>query len=395
MTENRISKRVRDMVRMTMADMAELADQRPGAFRLENADAYIPPATHILEATRTAVGDDRHNSYLPLRGLLELREAVAEDLHKAYGLAYDPDSEVVITSGAGEAMLNALLTVTDPGDQVLLTNPTYSGMAQRVRLAGATQRFVDLDEASDWHLPDDDAVRVAGQGADAIFYASPCMPSGTIFTPRETELLADVARTNDAVIIFNASLDKIRFDGRKIVNPATLPGMAERTVTIGSVSKNYNMMGWRIGWVAGPKELVRPMEDVHIFSAIMPNGFAQAGAVAALTGEQRWQDELVSAYATNRDLVVDALRQSPALRVVPAEGGYFLLVNIGAVGIRSPEFARRLLDATGVAVSPMVAWGSDDFGYDHVRIIFTDEPPDRISEACKRIVAFVGSLVKK
>jgi N-succinyldiaminopimelate aminotransferase len=383
MKGDRTSGRVRDMVRMTMADMAD---------RLENADAWLTPAAHIIEATRAAVGDDRHNSYLPLRGLVELREAVAERLRADYGLSYDPRSEIVITSGAGEAMLNALLTLVNPGDGVLLTNPTYSGMAQRVRLVGGRQRFVNLDEGAGWRLPADNVVSEQGRGVRVIFFASPCMPTGTVFSADETESLARVARKEDAVVVFNASLDKIVFKEGKVVHPATLPGMGERTVTVGSVSKNYNMMGWRIGWVAGPAALVRPMEDVHIFNGIMPCGFAQAGAVAALTGDQGWQKEIVDKYQESLDVISSGLSDIRGLHLSPPEGGYFFLVNVKELGQPSPEFARQLLDMTKVAVSPMVAWGSDDFGFDHVRIIFTNEPPARLGEAAGLIRSFVAGM---
>ena len=386
-----ISQRVASMVRMTMADMADLADARPGAYRLENADAVIPPAAHVIEATRAAVGDDRHNSYLPLRGLPELREAIAHRLREDYGLTYDPEGEIVVTSGAGEAMLNCLLAFTDPGDRVVLTNPTYSGMAQRTRLAGAVQSFADLDEARGWHL-DETRFRAASRGAKVVFYASPCMPTGTVFTPEETELIAGAAAEQDAVLLYNGSLEKMLYDGNHVTHPAALPGMRERTVIVSSVSKNYNMMGWRIGWVAGPRDLIGPLEDVHIFNGIMPGGFAQAGAAAALAGQQDWLDEIVASHQRLRDVLIEELSPIEELTVAAPEGGYFFLGNIARLGVESPEFCQRLLEATGVALTPMVAWGADDFGRHHVRFIFTDEPEERLREAGALVAAFVRGL---
>ena len=374
-----------------MADMADLADARPGSFRLENADAIIPPAPHVLEATCAAVGDDRHNSYLPLRGLPELRDAIAHRLRADYGLSYDPEGEIVVTSGAGEAMLNCLLTFADPGDRVVLTNPTYSGMAQRTRLAGAAQSFADLDESSGWHL-DETSFREASHGARVVFYASPCMPAGTVFTPEETELIARVAMEEDAVLIYNGTLEKMLYDGNRVTHPAAIPGLRERTVIVSSVSKNYNMMGWRIGWVAGPRELIRPLEDVHIFNGIMPSGFAQAGAAAALAGPQDWLEEIVRAHERLRDTMLDSLAPIGRLHAVKPEGGYFFLANIRELGLPSPELCRRLLEETGVAITPMVAWGADDFGYDHVRVIFTDESEERLREAGELIAGFVDRL---
>jgi aspartate/methionine/tyrosine aminotransferase len=382
-----VSSRVEAIVRMTMADMADLADARPGSFRLENADAYLLPAEHVLEATRAAVGSDRHNSYLPLRGLPELREAIALRLREDYGLEYDPEGEIVVTSGAGEAMLNCLLTFADPGDRVVLTNPTYSGMAQRTKLAGGVQSFTDLVEADGWHL-DGEQFREAARAAKAIFYASPCMPTGTVFTPEETRLIAETAQEEDAVLLFNASLEKIVFDGNRVTHPATLPGLRERTVTISSVSKNYNMMGWRIGWVAGPRELVRPLEDVHIFNGIMPSGICQAGAAAALAGPQDWLAGVVATYERNRDALLETLASIQGLAPVKPEGGYFFIASCSGLGVSSPVFCRELLEATDVAITPMVAWGRDDWGAGHVRFIFTDEPEERLREAGARVAEF-------
>ena len=130
-----IAKRCTSIVHMTMADMAELADRRPNAIRLENADISLPPPRHVIQATQEAVGVDRYNSYLPLQGLIEMRQAIAERYDADLGIHYDPEGEVLVTCGAGEAMLDVLLSYVNAGDKVLMTNPTYNGMAQRVRLA--------------------------------------------------------------------------------------------------------------------------------------------------------------------------------------------------------------------------------------------------------------------
>jgi aspartate/methionine/tyrosine aminotransferase len=383
-----VSQRAQNIVRMTMADMANLADARPGAFRLENADTNLMPPEHVLEATREAVGVDRYNSYLPLHGLPELREAVAERYRRDAGLRYDADGEVVITSGAGEAMLCSLLALVNPGEKVLLTNPTYSGMAQRVRLANGVQVFTNLREEKSWHLDLEDLERKAA-GCKVIFYISPSMPTGAVFTEEETRVIGETAERNDAVVVFNASLDKIVYDGRRTVNPAGLKDMKDRTITIGSVSKTYNMIGWRVGWAAGPQHLIKAVENVHIFNGIMPSGITQAGATAALTGPQEWVEEAVQAYQERRDMLVEALEKIPGISLVKPEGGYYFIANIKKLGVKSPEFCTKLLEEKNVATTPMVAWGSDDFGYDHVRFIFTNESEERLQTAGKLIQEFV------
>jgi len=376
------------MVRMTMADMAELADRRSGSFRLENADSDLAPPAHAVKATRDAVGVDRYNSYLPLHGLPELRQAISERYRADLGLEYDPDGEIVVTSGIGEAMLDVLLSYVNDGDRVLMTNPTYNGMAQRVRLAGGVQVFTNQLEASGWHLDPSD-LRRAAKGCKVIFYGSPSMPTGIVFGREETELLAEAAVDNDALIVFNGAVDKILFDGKAGVNPATLPGLRERTITVGSVTKNYNMVGWRIGWAAGPRALLKPVHDVHIFNGIMASGYSEAGAAAALSGPQGYVAESVQTYQRRRDALIARLRTIEGMRLVVPDGGYFFIANIEAFGVTARDFCRRLLEEENVAITPMNAWGADDFGDHHVRFIFTNEPEERLVEAANRIAAFV------
>jgi aspartate/methionine/tyrosine aminotransferase len=376
------------MVRMTMADMAELADQRPGSFRLENADTDLAPPAHAIQATRDAVGVDRYNSYLPLHGLPELRQAISERYRTDLGLRYDPDGEVVVTSGVGEAMLDVLLSYVNEDDRVLMTNPTYNGMAQRVRLAGGVQVFTDQVEARGWHLDPAD-LRRAAKGCKVIFYGSPSMPTGVGFGHDETEALAEAAMENDALIVFNGAVDKVLYDGKSVINPATLPGLRERTITVGCVTKNYNMVGWRIGWAVGPRELLKPVHDIHIFNGIMASGYSEAGAAAALTGPQEYVLASAQTYERRRDALIRRLRTIEGLRLVVPDGGYFFIANIEALGVSARDFCRRLLDEEDVAITPMNAWGADDFGDHHVRLIFTNEPEKRLVEAANRIAAFV------
>jgi N-succinyldiaminopimelate aminotransferase len=388
----RLSERVQSMLRMTMTDAADAADAAEGAFRLENADTWLTPPEHVLEATRAAVGDDDHNSYLPLRGLLPMREAIAARYAADWGLTYDADREIVVTCGAGESLLNALLTLIDPGDRVLLTNPTYSGMAQRVRLAGGEQVFTSLvAREGRWTLDLDD-VRERARGCRVLFFASPCMPVGTVFTEPETAALVAAAEENDAWIVFNGHADKVAFGGRTVHNPATFAGMRERTLVVGCMSKNYLMPGWRIGWAAGPRAVMGAMEDVHIFNGIMPSGITQAGAAAALAGPQGWQAEAVQTYARGQAALLEAALASPRLSAIAAEGGYYCLLDTTATGVPGTDFAARLLAEHDVAVTPMQGWGADDFGEHLVRLIFTNEPEDRLREAGRRIAAFADQL---
>jgi aspartate/methionine/tyrosine aminotransferase len=215
------------------------------------------------------------------------------------------------------------------------------------------------------------------------------MPTGVVFSRQETEMIAQAGVENDALIIFNGAVDKLVFDGKEAVNPATLPGLRDRTIICGSVTKNYNMIGWRIGWAVGPRELLKPVHDVHIFNGIMASGFSEAGAAAALTGDQRYLDETVKAFERRRDVLAAELNKIPGIQFVVPDGGYFFIANISSFGVSAREFCRNLLEEENVAITPMNAWGADDFGEHHVRFIFTNESEERLVQAASRIGAFV------
>ena len=199
------------------------------------------------------------------------------------------------------------------------------------------------------------------------------------------------AQENDAWIVFNGHADKVAFGGRTVHNPATFAGMRDRTLVVGCMSKNYLMPGWRIGWAAGPRAVMGAMEDVHIFNGIMPSGITQAGATAALAGPQGWQAEAVGRTPAGRAALLEAALASPRLSGDRGRGRLLLPARHPATGVPGRDFAARLLAEHDVAVTPMQGWGADDFGEHLVRLIFTNEPEDRLREAGRRIAAFADS----
>src|ERR671914_948220 len=201
------------------------------------------------EATRSAVGEDDANSWLPFNGREDLKAAVVELVHRRGGPRYDPRREVVITCGEGEAMLDALLCLTDPGDEVILTDPTYAGMLNRVRLAGAEPRLVPLRaDTGEWRL-DLDALRGAVTAATrVVFLNNASFPTGWVASAEEWDAVARLCVDNDLWLLYWASFEAVLYDGREVVHPAALPGMRERTVTVGAPSSEQRMIGWRVGW---------------------------------------------------------------------------------------------------------------------------------------------------
>lgn len=236
---------------------AAAAQRPPEVLRLEILETELAPPAVALAAARAALDAGEGNAYLPFTGRRELREAVAERLLAQTGCAYDPETEIVVTGGGMLGMLNALLATVGPGQEVIVTDPAYAGMLNRVRLAGASTRSVPfVRDGGAWRLDLDALTRAAGPATGAVFLMSPSMPSGAVLDDAEWEAVAEVCRERDVPLIYNAAMERVLYDGRRSSHPAALEGMRERTLTVGSASKEHRMVGWRIGWVTGPRALI-------------------------------------------------------------------------------------------------------------------------------------------
>lgn len=361
--------------------VAAAAGNDPEVLRLENLDTDLPPPAAAIEATRNAIERRDSNSYLPFTGNLDLRNAIARRLARQTGSRYSA-TEVLITSGGTEGLFDVLLAITDPGDEVIVTDPTYAGMINRVRLAGAVPRFVPfLANTDEWRLDAGALESCITSKTRAVFLMNPSMPSGAVLNRHEWDAVAGICRARSLWLIYNAAMERILFDRRRLIHPASLPGMRDRTIIVGSVSKEFRMIGWRVGWVAGPEAILGDISRVHIYNVVTPVGIAQAGALAAV---QLPDDEIqpcVEEWQRRRDTVVEQLSGFDA---VPAAGGWSLLWNVAALGLDSFAASQRLLEKAKIAATPMRDWGkhnSDRF----VRVVFSNEPLERLRDLRRRV----------
>jgi aspartate/methionine/tyrosine aminotransferase len=222
--------------------IAAAAGSDPEILRMENLDTDLSPPPEVASVTRSAVGRDDDNSYLPFTGSLSLRVAVADRLTQQTGYRYHPENEVVITCGGTEGMFDALLATTDPGDEVILTDPTYAGMINRVRLAGALPKLVPFRlEGHAWRLDLEALQAAVSSRTRVVFIMNPSMPSGAVLNTEEWNAIAAMCRTQSAWLIYNAAMERILFDNHPYVYPASLGEMAQRTITVGSVSKTFGV----------------------------------------------------------------------------------------------------------------------------------------------------------
>jgi aspartate/methionine/tyrosine aminotransferase len=363
--------------------VAAAAGDDPDILRMENLDTDVAPPAEAIEATRAAIGEDEANSWLPFTGRDDLKEAVAASIERRGGPRYDGPREIVITCGEGDAMLDALFCLTDLGDEVVLTDPTYAGMLNRVRLVGAEPRLVPLRvEDGEWRLDLDTLHEAVGEKTRVIFVNNASFPSGWVASEAEWDAIASLCRERDLWLLYWGSFEGILFDGRTVLQPAGLPGMRDRTVIVGSPTLEQRMIAWRIGWVVAPGDLVNDVSRVHIYNGLVPSGFNQIGTRVALSLDD---DGLTAANAEWERRRDETLRQLEGLPTVRPAGSWSLLLDVAALGLDCMAVSERLLEQK-VAATPMRGWGGE-VADRHVRFVFSNEPVERLATLGERVRA--------
>ena len=356
--------------------VASAAGADPRILRLENLDTDIAPPASAIAATRAALGDDDANSYLPFLGRDDLRAAAAAHVTRLSGIPCDPATQTVITAGGTEGLFNALLALIEPGDEVIVTDPTYAGMLQRVRLAGGVARFVPfVVHGGRWALDLGRLRDAITHRTRVVFLMNPSIPSGAVMSHGDWEEVARLCEPRGIWLLYNAAMERILYGGRRYVHPAGVSGLEDLTVTVGSVSKEYRMIGWRVGWVVGPRRAIDRIGLVGIYNVVTPVGIAQPGALAALTDpDGGGVAEAVARWERRRDVVQAELAGLP---FVQCDGGWSLLVDTGRMGHDGAAASARLLARGMVAATPMTHWGQQNAGQ-FVRIVFSNEPVERL-----------------
>lgn len=298
---------------------------------------------------------DGPNQYPPSKGLLSLRQAVAAHAAKFYGLNYDPEDEVLITSGGTEAITGALMAMAGQGDEVVMVEPTYDSYRPMAEAAGATVRAIKLKPPA-WRLEEADLRAVIGPKTRAILINSPHNPAGRAFSREELEMLARVVMETDAVVICDEVYEHLVYDDKPHIPLATLPGMRERCLKVGSAGKIFSLTGWKVGWVCGPRELVSVVTKAHQFLTFTTSPALQAGVAHGLTHEMEFPIALTKRLEKNRDVLAAGLSRL-GFEVQPCEGTYFLTAGITKLtNEKDFAFCERLIREAGVALIPLSAF---------------------------------------
>ncbi|AKE92378.1 aminotransferase [Rhodococcus sp. WB1] len=339
----------------------------------------------MLDVARQAIADGV-NQYPPGPGTPELRRAIAADRAARYGLEHDPDTEVLVTVGATEAISAAILGLVEPGDEVLLTEPYYDSYAASVALAGASRRTVPLARAGSGFVLDVDALRAAvTERTRMLVVNTPHNPTGTVYDDAALAAVAALACERDLLVLSDEVYEHLVFDGRRHRPLASLPGMAERTVTVSSAAKTFNVTGWKIGWALGPRELIDGVRAAKQFMSFVAGAPFQPAVAYALTHEQPWIAAQRDDLQRRRDLLSGALADA-GFGVLDSAGTYFVCADITPFGATDGvAFCRTLPERIGVAAVPVSAFVDDPQQWNHlVRFAFCKRD-DVLLEGVRRL----------
>ncbi|MCA0303013.1 MAG: aminotransferase [Proteobacteria bacterium] len=312
-----------------------------------------PEAVRAAAATFLLEG---HNQYPPMMGLPELRQAVAEHAKRFQGLDIDWQSEVLVTSGATEALADCLFGLIEPGDEVVLVEPLYDSYLPIVRRAGGIPKLVRLQPPA-WDLPREELAAAFGPRTKLILFNTPMNPCSKVFDREELEFIAGLCRQHDAYAVCDEVYEHIIFDGRRHVSMMGLPGMRDRAVRIGSAGKSFSLTGWKVGYVTASREVMKSIAKTHQFMTFTTPPNLQWGAATGLRLDDAYFSTLASDMQTKRDFLANALEKI-GFDVLPAHGTYFVTTDFRPLGFNGTDedFCRHITVEAGVTAVPVSAF---------------------------------------
>ncbi len=343
---------------------------------------FTTPEPILQSGIRSLQSGETH--YTSNAGRLDLRQALAEHLHRLYGVSYDPQSEIVITVGVSEALYLAMTALLNPGEEVIIPTPCFVSYQAEASLAGGVPIEVPTLMEDQFQLDPQRVEAAITPRTKAVLIAYPNNPTGAVAN-RETLLeLARLAEEHDLIVVSDELYDQLVYGVSHVCFPA-LPGMRERTILLGGFSKNYAMTGWRIGFAAGPADLIRGLLRVHQYTIMSAPTTAQAAALEALKSGQPYVEEMRAEYDRRRRLIVNGLNQL-GLPTVEPHGAFYAFPHIAVTGMDDETFAQKLLSEERVAVVPGSAFGAGGEGF--VRCSYATAY-EKIEESLQRIQRFM------
>jgi len=348
------SKKATQFTESVIREMTRLSDAH-GAVNLSQGFPDFSAPMAVKEAACAAINAD-DNQYAVTWGQRPLREAVAREFTRRYGVEVVADEQVTVCCGSTEAMMSTMMAIIDPGDEVVVFEPYYENYGPDAILSGATPRYVTLHPPTapngTWQFDPDALAAAFNEKTKAIIINTPNNPTGKVFTREELEAIAALCRKWDCFAIADEIYEHIIYDGHTHIPIATIPGMADRTITINGLSKTYSVTGWRVGWTISPPSVTTAIRKVHDFLTVgAPAPFQAAGAVA-MTLPDDYYTKMAAGYQRRRDVLLDILTKHHFTCYKP-QGAYYIMTDISTFGFRDDvEFVRYLIKDVGVAGVP-------------------------------------------
>ena len=378
-------------IRAVLEKARALEAEGRNIIHLEIGEPDFPTPAHIVAAAQEALAEGQTH-YGPNRGLPALRQAIAQKLAAENGITADPDREIVVTVGAAEALFMAMVGLLNPGDEVIVIEPAFINYVQVARMVGAVPVIVAAREENGWIVDPAEVEQAVTARTRMIVINTPTNPTGAVLPRDVLEELARIAIKHNLLVLSDEIYEKIVYHGSTHISIASLPGMAERTITVNGYSKAYAMTGWRLAYVVAKEDIILPMLKVHQYTTTCATTFAQFGAVAATTGSQACVGEMVAEFERRRDLVLRGLNEIEGVSCVPPQGAFYAFPNVKAFGLTSAEFVEMALTEAGVALVPGTAFGACGEGY--VRLSYANSY-ENIGEALKRLKEVFAGKVRK
>jgi aminotransferase len=360
---------IREMTRHALAhDAVNLAQGFPD---------WNPPA-EVVAAAKEAL-DGPFNQYAITWGAPPLRKAIAEKMRWFNGVEVNPDTEIVVTCGATEAMMAIMLAIVNPGDEVIVFEPFYENYVPDSILSGASMRFVALHPERGFRFDPEELKAAFSVRTKAIIVNTPANPAGTVFTREELQLIGDLCRQHDAFLVTDEIYEHILYEGRSHVAPIGLPGLRDLTIMVSGASKTYSMTGWRVAWVVAPPAVTTAIRRTHDFLTVGAPHPLQMGVAKALALPRSYYDQLARDYQAKREFLVGTLQRA-GFQAAKPEGAYYVMADFRALAPRREmddrEFALWLVKDVGLAGVPASSFFSrKELGRDHIRFHFAKSMP--------------------
>ena len=388
------AKRVEKLSYSTsMASARKNRELRKNGVKVYDFGSKFDTPQHIKAAAIQYLESPAASLYADSRGLQEFRQVIARKMLRENGLLVDPETEITVSPGGKQGILTTLLALVDRGDEVLVEDPGWFAFEPMVRISGAKPVPLPLREQDGFRFSMDDLVKRITPRTKMLILCNPHNPTGRVFDRTDLEAIAKVAIEHNLLVLMDEAYEHFLFDGLPHISLATLDGMRERTITIQTASKTFNMFGWRVGWIVAPAAISEKIQLItsHSFSCV--TSFAQAGAAAALDGDivqgKFGIAELVKGYQAQRDALMAGLRDMPGVSCVAPRGAYFVFPRFKGFHLTSLALSQQMMQQAHVSGQPGSAFGKR--GENHMRFVF-NAPVHEILEGMEKLGAFLKTV---